>query len=77
VLRQLEGLAPRDYADYYNIAIIHLALGQKDEAFGALEHAYQQRSASVAFLRADPFWVDLLPEARFRDLLHRVGLPEQ
>jgi len=73
VLRQLKELEMHDSVDYYNIAIVHLGLGEKDQAFKALERAYEQRSGSMAFLKCAPFWTDVLSDVRYRELLLRIG----
>jgi non-specific serine/threonine protein kinase len=76
ILAQLQGLGPRSYTDQYNIALLRLALGDRDATFEALGRAVAQHSGSVAFLKADPFWVDAYPDPRFKDLLRRVGLSD-
>ena len=49
---------PEELADvyYYNVAVVYAGLGEKDETFEALERAYAQRSGSLAFVNADPFF---------------------
>jgi tetratricopeptide (TPR) repeat protein len=76
VLRQLKELEAHDSADHYNIAIVYLGLGEKDQAFKSLERAYEQRSGSMAFLKSDPFWNDVLSDPRYHALLLRIGLPQ-
>jgi serine/threonine protein kinase/tetratricopeptide (TPR) repeat protein len=76
VLRQLKELEAHDSADHYNIAIVYLGLGEKDQAFKSLERAYEQRSGSMAFLKSDPFWNAVLSDPRYHALLLRIGLPQ-
>ncbi len=76
VLRQLKALEAHDDADYYNLAIVYLALGDKDQSFKALERAFEQHTGSMAFLKSDPFWKDVRSEPRYQDLLRRIGLPQ-
>ena len=49
-------------------------LGEFDEAFAWLEHAYERRE-SLADLAVDPGWDPLRSDPRFDELLVRVGLP--
>jgi len=40
-----------------------------------LEEAYNQRDCLLALLKAQEWWDPLRADARFADLLHRVGIP--
>jgi TolB-like protein/DNA-binding winged helix-turn-helix (wHTH) protein/Flp pilus assembly protein TadD len=57
-----------------NIALIYVGLGDLDQAMAWLNRAYDARFNPSILIRAafDPLRVD----ARFRDLRHRVGLPD-
>jgi hypothetical protein len=52
----------------------YLGLGDHEQAFAALERAYRERSNIVQFLKTHPLYDPLRTDARFRDLLRRVGL---
>ena len=54
--------------------MVYAGLGEKDETFEALERAYAQRSGSLAFVNADPFFKDLRSDPRYKELLRRIGL---
>ena len=60
-----------------NIALVHAGLGQNDEAMRWLEKAYQAHSAWLIYLglKVDLRWDALRSDARFQDLLRRVGFP--
>lgn len=75
ILQQLKERAAREYIDAILIAYIYVGLGQKDQAFAWLEKAYQERSGLMPFLKGEPKWDPLRGDARFQDLLRRVGLP--
>lgn len=75
----LEGFlreSKKNYVSNYMIATIYAGLGEKEKAFEFLEKAYEERSPDLPyFLKAD-LRVDLLrSDARFQDLMRRVGLP--
>jgi TolB-like protein/DNA-binding winged helix-turn-helix (wHTH) protein/Tfp pilus assembly protein PilF len=53
----------------------YAALGEKDQAFGALQNALQSRNGGLTLLRVLPFLDSLRDDPRFTDLAHRIGLP--
>jgi len=77
LIEELKGWSERGYDPLANIALVYAGLGQNDEAMRWLEKAYQAHSAwlvSIA-LKADPRWDALRSDARFQDLLRRIGFP--
>lgn len=52
----------------------YIGLQDRDKAFSALERAYSERSNIVQFLKTHPLYDALRDDARFADLVHRVGL---
>ena len=64
----------QSYVSPYRIAAIHDALGDKDRAFKWLEHAYDGRDGWLIWLGVDPVFDYLHSDARFTDLLNRIGL---
>jgi hypothetical protein len=64
----------RDSLTDANIALIYVGLGDADEAMSWLNRAYEARFNASILLRLgfDP----LRSDARFRDLLRRIGLPQ-
>ncbi|MCA1849580.1 MAG: tetratricopeptide repeat protein, partial [Acidobacteria bacterium] len=44
ILVELNELSPRKYVSPYNMALLHLRLGEKDEALGWLDRAYRERA---------------------------------
>jgi serine/threonine protein kinase/Tfp pilus assembly protein PilF len=64
------------YVAPYWIAMIHLGLNEKDEAFAWLEKAYQEREWWLMFTKMDPKLDSLRSDPRFIDLMRRVGFPQ-
>jgi len=50
-------------------------IGEKDEALTLLESCYERRCSSMATINVEPDFDGLHEEARFQDLVRRLGLP--
>lgn len=61
------------YLNDYNVAVVHIGLGEKDEAFRWLETAFENRSWWLAYLKVDPLLDRIRDDARFPELLRRAG----
>jgi hypothetical protein len=57
------------------IAKLFGRLGQKEQAMEWLEKAYEERSLVLDDLHADPDFDRLRSDARFVELMKRIGLP--
>jgi TolB-like protein/Tfp pilus assembly protein PilF len=75
LLNSFKQLVPREHVDPYSIAEIYAALGDNDRTFEWLEQAYRIHSGAMVWLKADPFWKNVRSDARYEDLLRRIGLP--
>jgi tetratricopeptide (TPR) repeat protein len=73
-LQKLEQLAKRRYVSNYGRALICAGLGENDRALAWLERAFQERSSWMVKLIVDPRLDPLRGDARFTDLMRRVGL---
>jgi eukaryotic-like serine/threonine-protein kinase len=58
----------------FEIAEIHISLGEQDRALEWLEKAYEKRDSSLVNIRVSPQFDVLRSDPRFQDLLRRVGL---
>ena len=58
-------------------AMLYAALGQKERAFSLLEEACAEHSPQMMNLLVEPGFDPLRADAKFLDLLRRVGLPAQ
>jgi hypothetical protein len=82
ILDQLTALSARRYVGAYPLAIVHLALGEKEEALRLLEQSFVERDILLQGLfgsikidkRLDP----LRNDPRFQKLVERfdAGIPE-
>ena len=73
-IERLKVTAERRYISPYSIAVIYLGLGDKEQAFAWLNRAYQERDNWLIYLNVEPRLDPLRSDARFTDLLRRVGL---
>ena len=77
VLDHLQEMSKGVYVAPYNVAVIHVGLGNKDEAFAALERAFAERSyLLVEYFNTDERLESLKSDPRFAELRHRIGLPQ-
>jgi tetratricopeptide (TPR) repeat protein len=75
ILQDLQQRSKTSYVSPYVLATVHAGLGDKDTAFKFLEQAYEERSLDLSWhMRADLRLDSLRSDARFQDLLHRMGL---
>lgn len=77
VLEEVKALSKQQYASPYLMASIYAALGQKDLAFEWLERVYKDHSYYVVWLNVDRVFDGLRSDARFQDLLNRIGIAPQ
>lgn len=74
VLARLHAIRGHQYVPPYFLALMHFALGEIEPTFQWFDEAVEERDVHLVFLQVEPSWDGLLSDARFRRLLHRVGL---
>ena len=68
MLAKLTEIAKTRYISGYSFAVIHLALGEKDQALGWLEKdAREQTGFEINFIKVDPYLDPLRGDPRFQD----------
>lgn len=75
VLAQLLERRKSSYVSAYDIATIHIALGDHDAAFLWLDEAYAEHASFLIHINWDPRLDELRRDPRFDDVLRRIGLP--
>jgi serine/threonine-protein kinase len=75
VLAKLEEQSRTRYVCPYEVGVIHLLLGETDEAFRLLEKGYEVRSACMPFLKVDPRLDSIRSDPRYADLMRRLAFP--
>lgn len=62
------------YVSGYGFAVIHLALGEKDEALECLEkEAHEHSGFEINFIKVDPYLDPLRGNPRFEALVDKVA----
>ena len=61
--------------DLLTAAWIHARLGETGRALDHLDEAYRAREGGLAGIKTDPRWDMLRQDARFEELLERMGFP--
>jgi TolB-like protein/Tfp pilus assembly protein PilF len=75
MLARLESASQTRYVCPYEVGMIHLELGETDEAFRLFEKAYEVRSACMPFLKVDPRLDPIRSDPRYADLMRRLAFP--
>jgi serine/threonine-protein kinase len=74
MLSELKEPSGNRYMSAYNIALVHLGIGERNQALDWLDKAYQDRDVRMVLLGVDPKWEVLVSEPRFTALLQRLKL---
>ncbi|MEJ7575570.1 MAG: protein kinase [Pyrinomonadaceae bacterium] len=73
-LAELREMSKHRYISPYLFAVVNVGLGDKEQAFGWLDKAHQDRSSFLIWLKVEPRFDSLRDDPRFQNLLRRVGL---
>ena len=76
ILAKLENLHEQGGVPSGSVGILHGALGESNEAFAWLEKAYEERDPQLTYIKAGRRFEPLRKDPRFKELVHRVGLPD-
>ncbi len=73
ILGQLQAIRERRYFDPYNLAIVYLGLGDREQALTALEQSYDDRNGTqLEYIRIVPFLDPLRGDPRFEALAEKI-----
>lgn len=76
LLNILEDASKRKYVSPYCMLVIHLALGPEERVFELLDQLYEERNDWLVWLKVSPELKSIRNNARFKELLKRVGFPD-
>jgi serine/threonine-protein kinase len=74
IMSRLDEESRQHYVRAEILAMGYAAMGDLDRAFASLERAFQARSGGLIYLHLDPGYAPLRADARFDDLVRRIGL---
>jgi len=63
----------RQYVSPFDLATIHVALGERDKALALLETAYRERSRGMVYVNVEPEFAPLHSDPRFQAIVARMG----
>ena len=69
-----EGAKFKNGGAFVEAARCYAAIGERETALSLLEDCYQRRCSSMVTLKAEPDFDGLRSEARFQELVNRIGL---
>jgi serine/threonine protein kinase/Tfp pilus assembly protein PilF len=75
ILQDLGQRGQRQFVPAYDLAIVHLGLGEIEQVFPLLDRAFDERSSWIIHINVDPRLEPLRKDPRFQALVRRVGLP--
>ena len=64
-----------EYVSPLNIAFIHIALGDRDQAFIWLDKAFEERTSRLQNIKTSAIYAPLRSDPRYAELVRRMGLP--
>ena len=73
-MTELEKLRQKQYVQPVVLALVHIGLGEKEEAFLCLEKAFEEHAQWLSEIKVDPAFDSLRSDVRFGELLQRMGL---
>ncbi len=74
ILNDLEDRSKRMYISPFDIAVVYVGLGDRDQAFAWLEKAYDERTRTMLSLKVNPRLDPLRSDPRLAALMRRVGV---
>lgn len=76
IVEQLKNRSQNRYVSPYNIALIYVGLGDKEQSFKYLEEAMSKKDGWVTQLLTEPVWDPIRLDPRYKNILRRMKLSE-
>jgi serine/threonine protein kinase/tetratricopeptide (TPR) repeat protein len=76
ILAELNEMSKQAYVSPYDLAILHVGLGDKNRAIEELNRAYDDRAGWLIYLNVEPMFDPLRSDPRFADLVSRMKFPK-
>ena len=75
ILNRLDARVAQELVSAFDMAVLHLALGAKEQSLAWLDRGYAQKDFWLPELRVWPWLDSLREEPRYQDLLRKMKLP--
>ncbi len=75
ILERLLERSKRIFVPAYDVAVVYVGLGEKDQAFEWLTKAVEERSGFLVYIKCDRRMDALHSDPRYAALIKRIGLP--
>jgi TolB-like protein/Tfp pilus assembly protein PilF len=75
ILDELQLLSGKRYVSAYDMALVHLGLGETDRSIEWLEKALIERASWMVWLKTEPVFDNLRLDSRFQRIVRDIGLP--
>ncbi len=75
ILEKLFEMSKQKYVPAYDISVVYVGLGDKDQALLWLNKALEERSGFLVYIKCDRRFDALRTDPRYEDLLKHIGLP--
>jgi adenylate cyclase len=76
IMQRLEERSKHVFVPAYNLAVIHLALDDKETALNLLQKAHQQHDWAMIVLKTEPRLDPLRGDPRFQALVQELNFPQ-
>ena len=73
-IARVEGLGAQGFGVGFDLALLHVSLGENDWALAALERAVDDHSQMIGYLNVEPALDPIRGDARFRAVAKRIAL---
>ena len=77
LLAELEARSATEWVSPVSLARIHIGLGDREATLTQLERAYEERAYRIVGIGLDDRWDPIRAEARFQEIVRRVGIRDQ
>jgi hypothetical protein len=75
LLGELQEVSKRMYVNPFFFAIVHLGMGDTENARKMMQAAFEDRSTWLVGLKVAPVWDRARSDPFFQELVRKVGLP--
>jgi eukaryotic-like serine/threonine-protein kinase len=77
ILDELKETSKKVYVSPWDLAVLYIGLGEKDQAFAELNKAYDDRAGWIIYLKVEPILDPLRSDPRFAEMVSRMKFPSE